>query len=103
MLERRGYSAQRACSRACRCRRRGASRDRSHVIGSRTGRETDSGGIKATKMDKVGVLGGGLLGHGIAQVAGQTGHEVVVREVDEQTLAKGVGKIEKQLARAVEK
>ena len=57
----------------------------------------------AAKIEKVGVLGAGLMGHGIAQVAAEAGHEVVLRELDEQTLAKGVGKIEKQLARAVEK
>jgi 3-hydroxybutyryl-CoA dehydrogenase len=55
------------------------------------------------KIEKVGVLGAGLMGHGIAQVAAQSGYRVVVREVDEATLAKGIGKIEKQLARAVEK
>src|SRR5713226_8536554 len=55
------------------------------------------------KIEKVGVLGAGLMGHGIAQVAAQAGYDVVVREVDEATLAKGIGKIEKQLARAVEK
>jgi 3-hydroxybutyryl-CoA dehydrogenase len=57
----------------------------------------------AHKINKVGVLGAGLMGHGIAQVAAQSGYEVVLREVDEATLAKGVGKIEKQLARAVER
>jgi 3-hydroxybutyryl-CoA dehydrogenase len=55
------------------------------------------------KIEKVGVLGAGLMGHGIAQVAAQAGYEVVLREVDSETLAKGIGKIEKQLARAVEK
>jgi 3-hydroxybutyryl-CoA dehydrogenase len=55
------------------------------------------------KVEKVGVLGAGLMGHGIAQVAAQSGYQVVLREVDEETLAKGAGKIEKQLARAVEK
>jgi 3-hydroxybutyryl-CoA dehydrogenase len=55
------------------------------------------------EIEKVGVLGAGLMGHGIAQVAAQTGYDVVLREVDEQTLARGIGKIEKQLARAVEK
>jgi 3-hydroxybutyryl-CoA dehydrogenase len=55
------------------------------------------------KIEKVGVLGAGLMGHGIAQVAAQTGYDVVLREVDEAVLAKGIGKIEKQLARAVEK
>jgi 3-hydroxybutyryl-CoA dehydrogenase len=56
-----------------------------------------------TQIKQVGVLGAGLMGHGIVQVAAQAGYEVVVREVDEATLAKGIGKIEKQLARAVEK
>ncbi len=55
------------------------------------------------EIEKVGVLGAGLMGHGIAQVAAQAGYEVVLREVDEATLAKGIAKIEKQLARAVEK
>jgi 3-hydroxybutyryl-CoA dehydrogenase len=54
-------------------------------------------------IEKVGVLGAGLMGHGIAQVAATAGYEVVLREVDDATLAKGIGKIEKQLARAVEK
>jgi 3-hydroxybutyryl-CoA dehydrogenase len=57
----------------------------------------------AQKINKVGVLGAGLMGHGITQVAAQAGYDVVVREVDEETLAKGIGKIDKQLARGVEK
>src|ERR1019366_7417350 len=57
----------------------------------------------AQQIEKVGVLGCGLMGHGITQVAAQSGYQVVVRELDEATLAKGIGKIEKQLARAVEK
>ncbi len=57
----------------------------------------------AQQIERVGVLGAGLMGHGIAQVAAQSGYEVVLREVDEPTLAKGLAKIEKQLARAVEK
>jgi 3-hydroxybutyryl-CoA dehydrogenase len=57
----------------------------------------------AQQIEKVGVLGAGLMGHGLAQVAAEAGYEVVLREVDEATLQKGIGKIEKQLARAVEK
>ena len=57
----------------------------------------------AQQIEKVGVLGAGLMGHGIAQVAAESGYDVVVREVDEAALQKGIGKIEKQLARAVEK
>ena len=52
---------------------------------------------------KVGVVGCGLMGHGIAQVSAQAGYEVVVREIDQDVLDKGIGRIEKQLARAVEK
>ena len=57
----------------------------------------------AQRVEKVGVLGGGLMGHGIAQVTAQAGYQVVMREVDQATLDKGVGKIEAQLSRAVEK
>jgi 3-hydroxybutyryl-CoA dehydrogenase len=55
------------------------------------------------EIKKVGVLGCGLMGHGITQVAAQAGYDVVVREVDQATLDRGLGRIEKQLARAVEK
>jgi 3-hydroxybutyryl-CoA dehydrogenase len=55
------------------------------------------------EIKKVGIVGCGLMGHGIAQVVATAGYEVVVREVDDATLQKGLGKIEKQLARAVEK
>ncbi|MEA2397828.1 MAG: 3-hydroxybutyryl-CoA dehydrogenase [Thermoleophilaceae bacterium] len=55
------------------------------------------------EISKVGVVGAGLMGHGIAQVAAQAGYDVVLREVDQARLDKGIGRIEKQLARAVEK
>ncbi|MBA2343385.1 MAG: 3-hydroxyacyl-CoA dehydrogenase family protein [Thermoleophilaceae bacterium] len=55
------------------------------------------------EITKVGVLGAGLMGHGIAQVVAQAGHDVVLREVDQERLDKGIGKIEKQLGKAVEK
>ena len=55
------------------------------------------------EISKVGVVGCGLMGHGIAQICAQAGWEVVVREVSQEALDGGIGKIEKQLARAVEK
>jgi 3-hydroxybutyryl-CoA dehydrogenase len=55
------------------------------------------------EITKVGIVGCGLMGHGIAQVVATAGYDVVVREVDDATLQKGLGKIQKQLDRAVEK
>jgi 3-hydroxybutyryl-CoA dehydrogenase len=55
------------------------------------------------EIKTVGVVGCGLMGHGIAQVAAQSGYDVVVREIDQGALDRGLGKIEKQLGRAVER
>jgi 3-hydroxybutyryl-CoA dehydrogenase len=55
------------------------------------------------EFESVGVVGAGLMGHGIAQVVAQSGYRVVLREVNDDRLQKGVARIEKQLARAVEK
>jgi 3-hydroxybutyryl-CoA dehydrogenase len=54
-------------------------------------------------IKKVGVVGCGLMGHGIAQVSAQSGYDVVVRELSQERLDSGFGKIKKQLGRAVEK
>jgi 3-hydroxybutyryl-CoA dehydrogenase len=52
---------------------------------------------------KVGVLGCGLMGSGIAQVAATAGYSTVVREVADDFLKKGIAGIEESLARFVEK
>jgi 3-hydroxybutyryl-CoA dehydrogenase len=54
-------------------------------------------------ISKVGVLGCGLMGHGIAQICAQAGWDVAVVEIDQGALDKGLAKINKQLSRAVEK
>jgi 3-hydroxybutyryl-CoA dehydrogenase len=54
-------------------------------------------------IEKVGVVGCGLMGSGIAQVAAQAGCQVTVREVSQELLDKGLKSIEKNLARLVEK
>jgi 3-hydroxybutyryl-CoA dehydrogenase len=54
-------------------------------------------------IQKVGVVGCGLMGSGIAQVAAQAGFPVTVREVSPQIVEKGLQSIEKNLARLVEK
>jgi 3-hydroxybutyryl-CoA dehydrogenase len=51
----------------------------------------------------VGVVGCGLMGSGIAQVCAEAGYDVIVREVDEGALKKGLGKIDSFLAKGVEK
>jgi len=54
-------------------------------------------------IKKVGVIGCGLMGRGIAQISAAAGYETIVREVNEDLLAAGIGTIRKQLDRAVEK
>ena len=54
-------------------------------------------------IEKVGVVGCGLMGSGIAQVAAQSGCDVIVREVSQQLVDKGLQSIGKNLARQVEK
>jgi 3-hydroxybutyryl-CoA dehydrogenase len=54
-------------------------------------------------IDKVAVLGCGLMGSGIAQVCAQAGREVIVIEVAEEYLNKGLDAIKKQLGKLVEK
>ncbi|MEW6207153.1 MAG: 3-hydroxybutyryl-CoA dehydrogenase [Acidobacteriota bacterium] len=54
-------------------------------------------------INKVAVLGCGLMGSGIAQVCAQAGRDVTVIEVAEEFLNKGMGGIRKQLDRLTEK
>ena len=55
------------------------------------------------KIRKVGVLGCGLMGAGIAEVAARAGFETVVREVSEEVVEKGLAKLRGSLDKAVEK
>ena len=55
------------------------------------------------KISKVGVLGAGLMGSGIAEVCAKNGYETVVREVSDELARKGIGRIESSLAKAVER
>ncbi|HKF20401.1 MAG TPA: 3-hydroxyacyl-CoA dehydrogenase family protein [Candidatus Angelobacter sp.] len=54
-------------------------------------------------MKKVGVLGCGLMGSGIAQVAATAGYDVLVLEQEQRFLDKGFAGIEKSLAKFAEK
>jgi 3-hydroxybutyryl-CoA dehydrogenase len=54
-------------------------------------------------IQKVGVVGCGLMGSGIAQVSAQAGIPTIVREVSQELVDKGLKTIDKNLARLVEK
>jgi len=54
-------------------------------------------------IQKVGVIGCGLMGSGIVQVAAQAGFDVRVREIDDAALAKGLARIDKFLQNGVDK
>lgn len=56
-----------------------------------------------SEIQRVGVVGCGLMGSGIAQVCAQAGYETVVREVEQDLLDRGVHSIHKNLDRAVAK
>src|ERR1043165_623740 len=55
------------------------------------------------EIKKVGVLGCGLMGAGIAQVAATAGYQTVVKEVSEEFLKRGFSAIDKSLAKFAEK
>lgn len=55
------------------------------------------------KITTVGVVGCGLMGSGIAQVCAQSGFETIVREVSQELLEKGIGRIDSILAKDVSK
>jgi 3-hydroxybutyryl-CoA dehydrogenase len=56
-----------------------------------------------TEIKTVGVLGCGLMGSGIAQVAAAAGYRTIVREVSDELNAKGKGRIVKSLDKLVER
>jgi 3-hydroxyacyl-CoA dehydrogenase len=55
------------------------------------------------EIKKVGVIGCGLMGHGIAQVSAQSGYTVVVVETEQSFLDKGLSRIRKSLDKMASK
>ena len=55
------------------------------------------------EIRRVGVVGCGLMGSGIAEVAAKSGFDVIVREVDDEVVESGKSRIRKSMDRAVEK
>jgi 3-hydroxybutyryl-CoA dehydrogenase len=54
-------------------------------------------------IKKIGVIGAGTMGHGISLVAAKAGYDVIIRDIKDEFVNKGLGKIEKFLNRSVEK
>ncbi|MFO7894115.1 MAG: 3-hydroxybutyryl-CoA dehydrogenase [Longimicrobiales bacterium] len=55
------------------------------------------------EIRKVAVVGCGLMGSGIAEVAAKSGYDTWVREVNDDLLEKGLGRIRKSMDRAVDR
>jgi len=55
------------------------------------------------EIRKVGVVGCGLMGAGIVEVAARAGYHVVVREINDDLVAKGLARIESSMSRAVQR
>ena len=47
------------------------------------------------EIKTIGVIGAGQMGHGIALVSAQSGFNVIMRDMDEAFVEKGIGRIEK--------
>jgi 3-hydroxybutyryl-CoA dehydrogenase len=53
------------------------------------------------KLEEIGVVGCGLMGSGIAEACARAGYKVVVREIGDEFLQKGLDRIQKSLSKAV--
>ena len=54
-------------------------------------------------IKKIGVIGAGQMGHGIALVAAKSGFDVILRDIDEEFVKTGLKKIERFLDKSIEK
>jgi 3-hydroxybutyryl-CoA dehydrogenase len=59
-------------------------------------------GIVPQTIETIGVIGAGTMGHGIAQVAAGAGYKVLLRDVDRDSLARGIQAIERNLAKGIQ-
>ena len=74
-----------------------------HVLGSTLITNSDGNNKAAARpIQCIAVLGAGTMGHGIAQVAAAAGYEVVLRDINEDVIARGRQAIERNLAKGVQ-
>jgi 3-hydroxybutyryl-CoA dehydrogenase len=59
-------------------------------------------GLVPQAVETIGVIGAGTMGHGIAQVAAGAGYKVILRDVDRDSLARGIQSIERNLNKGMQ-
>jgi 3-hydroxybutyryl-CoA dehydrogenase len=59
-------------------------------------------GIAPQTIETIGVIGAGTMGHGIAQVAAAAGYKVLLRDLDRESLARGIQAIERNLSKGIQ-
>jgi 3-hydroxybutyryl-CoA dehydrogenase len=65
--------------------------------------EISQGTSNDLKLNKVGIIGAGTMGHGIAQVFAQSGFQVKLNDISMDFIKSGIRRIEENLARSVAK
>ncbi|HYJ86952.1 MAG TPA: 3-hydroxyacyl-CoA dehydrogenase family protein [Pyrinomonadaceae bacterium] len=59
-------------------------------------------GLAPQVIETIGVIGAGTMGHGIAQVSAAAGYPVILRDVDRDSLARGIEAIERNLTKGIQ-
>jgi 3-hydroxybutyryl-CoA dehydrogenase len=59
-------------------------------------------GIAPQTIETIGVIGAGTMGHGIAQVAAAASYKVLLRDLDRESLTRGIQAIERNLAQGIQ-
>ncbi len=55
------------------------------------------------EIEKIGIIGAGTMGHGIAQVSAASGYRVIMKDIEQEFLDNGMKGIERSLSKGVEK
>lgn len=55
------------------------------------------------KVNKIGIIGAGQMGHGIALVAAKAGYNVILRDIKDEFIKNGINKIERFVQKSIEK